>query len=78
VRIAPQPGGDLTSASAAIDTEYGIASVGWSIEGPSLTLDVVLPAGTTGHVAVPAGWASELPLPTLGSGPHRIRLTRES
>jgi alpha-L-rhamnosidase len=78
VRIAPQPGGDLTSASAAIDTEYGIASVGWSIEGPSLTLDVVLPAGTTGHVAVPVGWASELPLPNLGSGPHRIRLTRES
>jgi alpha-L-rhamnosidase len=77
VRIAPQPGGGLTRAAASLDTEYGLASVGWSLDGPTLTVAVVLPPGTTGRFAVPAGWAPEQPVAELGSGQHSLVLTRQ-
>jgi alpha-L-rhamnosidase len=75
VRIAPQPGGGLTDASAAIDTEYGLASVRWSIDGSTMTVDVVLPPASTGDLVVPAGWSPEVAPSTLSSGRHRIRLS---
>lgn len=78
VRIAPQPGGSLTDASAAIDTEYGLASVSWSIDGSTMTVDVVLPPASTGDLVVPAGWSPEVAPSTLSSGRHRIRLSGPS
>jgi alpha-L-rhamnosidase len=76
IRIAPQPGGGLARASAAIETEYGRASVGWSLTGPVLTVDVELPPGTTGRFTTPAGWSSAEPVAELGSGHHSVVLTQ--
>ncbi|CCH88402.1 Alpha-L-rhamnosidase [Modestobacter italicus] len=75
VLVAPQPGGGLTRAAASIETEYGPASVGWSTDGATLTVDVTLPPGTTGRFAVPAGWSPQQPVALLGSGQHTLLLT---
>jgi alpha-L-rhamnosidase len=74
VRVAPQPGGGLTSASAAIDTEYGRTSVSWWIDDSTLTVDIAIPPASAADFVVPMGWTPEAPLTELGSGHHRIRL----
>ena len=55
LRVAPRPGGGLTSASSAYDTPYGKAASAWSISGGTLTLRVTIPAGTSATVVVPTG-----------------------
>lgn len=53
-RIAPVPGGGLTSAAATVDTPYGPASSAWKIEGGVMSLTVRIPANTSAEVVVPA------------------------
>ncbi|MEU9396982.1 family 78 glycoside hydrolase catalytic domain [Streptomyces sp. NPDC048324] len=74
IAIAPRPGGGLTSAAASIETPYGTASVGWSLSGGALTVDVSLPPGTTGRFSAPDGWHCTFETDRLGSGPHRLVL----
>ncbi|WP_306204996.1 alpha-L-rhamnosidase [Actinoplanes sp. RD1] len=61
--IAPRPGGTLTSARTALDTPYGPASSSWRRTGDRLTLSVVIPAGTTATVRVPAASAAAVTAP---------------
>ncbi|MBO0982619.1 alpha-L-rhamnosidase [Rathayibacter sp. SD072] len=51
--IAPQPGGDLTSARAVHDTVLGRAEAHWRAEGGEMLFDVVVPDGATATVAPP-------------------------
>ena len=51
--IAPQPGGDLTSARAAHDTVLGRAESHWRAEGGEMLFDVVVPEGATATVVPP-------------------------
>ncbi|MFF1301919.1 family 78 glycoside hydrolase catalytic domain [Streptomyces sp. NPDC058307] len=74
LEIAPRPGGTLTSASTSISTPYGTASVAWTISGTTLTVDAVLPPGTTGRFLPPEGWHSTQSIRLLGSGSHRLVL----
>ena len=67
LRIAPRPGGGLTHAEAAHETPYGRASVRWQRDDAALTVDVVVPPGTTATVALPG--ADEL---EVGPGRHRF------
>ncbi|MES2921810.1 MAG: family 78 glycoside hydrolase catalytic domain [Verrucomicrobiota bacterium] len=53
-RIAPQPGGGLTHASAKVLTPYGEASSSWKIEGGKLHLTVGIPPNTSAEVVLPA------------------------
>ncbi|WP_026536809.1 glycoside hydrolase family 78 protein [Arthrobacter sp. 9MFCol3.1] len=53
IRIAPKPGGDLTSASARHLTPYGEASTSWQIEEDTVTLDITVPEGTSAEVVLP-------------------------
>ncbi|WP_238412653.1 alpha-L-rhamnosidase-related protein [Saccharothrix deserti] len=76
VLIAPRPGGGLANASASVETEYGTASVAWSISGTTLTVEAELPPGTTGQFVAPDGWSSPEPGGALGSGRHRWVLER--
>jgi alpha-L-rhamnosidase len=66
--VAPQPG-PLGSASAALETPYGRASVDWRRDGDDLVLDVVVPTGATATVVLPdaAGTRS-----VVGAGSHRF------
>ncbi|MGW1030024.1 family 78 glycoside hydrolase catalytic domain [Streptomyces sp. NPDC002577] len=74
IEIAPRPGGTLTSAGASIATPYGTASIAWSIGGTTLTVDAVLPPGTTGRFLPPEGWRSMQATSRLGSGSHHLVL----
>jgi alpha-L-rhamnosidase len=74
IEIAPRPGGTLTSASASIGTPYGTAAVAWSISGTTVTVDISLPPGTTGHVSAPEGWRCPTGVGRLGSGRHHLIL----
>ena len=69
VRIAPQPGGGLTSARVAHDTAHGRLEVGWSIEGTDVILEAVVPEGVEAEVVIPLQQTQEAI--TVGAGTHR-------
>ena len=54
-RIAPQPGGNLTSAEAVHDSPYGRIESSWHIDGERFRLTVTVPRGTTAEVVLPNG-----------------------
>jgi alpha-L-rhamnosidase len=62
--IKPRPGGDLTRASASLETPYGWASSGWTIDGRVFTLNLRIPANASAIVELPDGSAPF----TVGSG----------
>jgi alpha-L-rhamnosidase len=49
-RVAPRPGGGLTSASGSVLTPYGRASSSWTLEGGRFSLRVEVPVSTTATV----------------------------
>jgi alpha-L-rhamnosidase len=53
LRIAPQPGGGLTSADSTYETPYGTAVSNWSISAGRLTLHVTVPVSTFAEVMLP-------------------------
>lgn len=53
MRIAPKPGGGLTSAHVAHDTVHGRAEVQWQITEELMLLNVTVPEGTTASVELP-------------------------
>lgn len=53
--IAPRPGGGIVSASVSETTPYGLLSSSWKLEGNAMTLDIVVPHGTTSTVSLPMG-----------------------
>ncbi len=71
IRIAPQPGGGLTSATAALETGYGRVATDWSIADGVFRLTAVVPPGTTATVVLPDG----SPAREVGSGTHEYRVT---
>lgn len=48
--VAPVIGGQLTSASCFVDTRFGRASSNWVLDNGTVTLEVVVPAGTEAEV----------------------------
>jgi alpha-L-rhamnosidase len=69
VVIAPQPGGGLTWAKAALETRHGTLATDWSIDDAGeLSLAVEVPEGVTATVRL-AG----VPDQTVGAGVHRFR-----
>ena len=53
MRIAPAPGGDLTSAHLRHTTTHGDVTVSWSLAMQTMTVEVTIPEGTTAEVALP-------------------------
>jgi alpha-L-rhamnosidase len=53
LRIAPQPGGNLTSARAVHDTVLGRAESSWRVVEGEVLFDVVVPDGATATVVPP-------------------------
>jgi alpha-L-rhamnosidase len=58
IRIAPRPGGGLTSARSSLETPLGLASVDWRVDGDTLEVTAVVPAGSRGIVDLP-GWVGD-------------------
>jgi alpha-L-rhamnosidase len=67
ILVRPVLGGGLTSASAALDTPYGHASVEWQRRNDRLHLEVRVPPGSRATVHVPGAAAPE----SVGPGHHR-------
>ena len=60
IKIQPHPGGNLTSAAATLQTNYGTAGINWVIKGSELTLDVEIPANTHADIFIPASTADAI------------------
>jgi alpha-L-rhamnosidase len=71
--VAPRPGGGLTHAAATHETPYGRAEVRWAIADGTLTVDAVVPPGTTATVALPG----EDPI-EVAAGRHRFRASADA
>ncbi len=67
VRIAPRIGGGLTWAKARHDSPYGTIGTSWNLQDGEFELEVVLPIGVEGTVALPDGRELE-----VGPGCHRL------
>jgi alpha-L-rhamnosidase len=72
IRVAPRPGGGLTSASARHLTPYGEAAVGWELAPDALVVRVTVPVGSTAELDLPGGG----PVRELGHGQHEVRVPR--
>jgi alpha-L-rhamnosidase len=70
IRIAPQPGGGLTSARGTLITPHGEVRSSWHLDGDEFTLDVSVPAGATAEVTLP-GRSAE----SVSSGEHHFTTT---
>lgn len=55
MRIAPRPGGGLTSADLRLDTVHGEVGVAWRLDGDRVRLEVLVPEGTEAVVEPPLG-----------------------
>ncbi|WP_350001126.1 glycoside hydrolase family 78 protein [Pseudarthrobacter sp. WHRI 8279] len=53
ILFRPQPGGGLSSASAAHETPYGRASISWKRDGSGHSVEIEVPTGTTARVELP-------------------------
>jgi len=53
VLVQPQPGGELTSARAELNTMYGPTVSAWEIDGARFRLDVTIPPNTHATVRLP-------------------------
>ena len=72
VLIAPQPGGDLTWARAALETRHGTISTDWSLDGDGrLNLQLEVPDGVEAEVRLPDGTEK-----VVGSGRHEFTESR--
>ena len=53
IKIQPHIGGNLTQASATLETYYGRVSSGWKLENGKLFIDTEVPPNTTATVFIP-------------------------
>ena len=60
ILLAPQPGGNLTWASASLKTPNGRVSVDWRIDDAGLHVDVEVPEGATAVLRLPGSEDVEL------------------
>ncbi len=52
-RIAPQPGGDLTTASVSYKSPYGTIASTWTKDAGRFVLDVTIPPNTEAEIVLP-------------------------
>ena len=60
ILIQPQPGGELTYASATLDSLYGRIESKWRLEDGTFHLTVTIPANTEGVVHLPTCSAEDV------------------
>lgn len=69
IRIAPQPGGDVTSARLRHHTYYGEISAAWSLDNGSASVRIVVPEGVEAEVVLPLHRDVDAAI-TVSSGEH--------
>ncbi|MDN4474745.1 family 78 glycoside hydrolase catalytic domain [Demequina sp. SYSU T00192] len=82
-RIAPRPGGSLTSASTAHDSAYGRFEVAWTLADGTLAVTATVPPNTTAVVSLPGledfevgsgSYTWEVPFAGEARAPQRITM----
>jgi alpha-L-rhamnosidase len=68
VLIKPQPGAELTSASARHDSPFGVISVAWTIENGEFAMSFTVPYGVTAEVWLPGDDGAR----EFGMGAHEL------
>lgn len=68
---APQPGGDLTSATVTFQSRYGTITGSWTRTPESVSYELQLPTGVTGQVRLP-GTEERFELVSGATFEHRI------
>jgi alpha-L-rhamnosidase len=58
--MRPQPGGELTSASAELRSPYGLIRSAWTLRDGAFDWEVTVPANSTAMVYVPAAEGAEV------------------
>jgi alpha-L-rhamnosidase len=53
--VEPRPGGGITSAETIHESPYGRIEVSWRVVGEQLSVDVLVPPGTTADITLPSG-----------------------
>ena len=53
IKVAPIPGGGLTSAKANYESPFGTIVSAWSIEGDVFTLETSIPSNTRALIRLP-------------------------
>jgi alpha-L-rhamnosidase len=66
-RVAPRPGGGITSAAYHHESPSGRIEVAWQLDGAHGSMTVAVPDGTEADVTLPDGKRR-----TVGPGPHRL------
>lgn len=61
VRIAPQPGGELTHAACHVETPRGPIDVRWNLDGADFHVRTTIPAAVTAELRLPDGTTAALP-----------------
>ncbi|MFJ9346640.1 family 78 glycoside hydrolase catalytic domain [Streptomyces sp. NPDC101237] len=76
LRIAPRPGGGVTSAVSTYDTPYGGAASNWAVSGGRLRLHVTVPVSTWASVTVPTSRPESVvaPAQAVPAGPATYHL----
>jgi alpha-L-rhamnosidase len=64
-RVAPRPGGGITSAETEHLTPHGRVAVSWRLEGDELRVEVTVPDGCVAEMVLPGDTSRE-----LGPGEH--------
>jgi alpha-L-rhamnosidase len=71
-RIAPQPGGGLTSASASVNTPYGLAASSWKTGADHLNLSVRIPANTHAEIVLKTDKPANVTLDGMLLAKHKL------
>jgi len=61
VRIAPRPGGGLTSATTSLRTPHGVVRVAWELVDGELRVQADLPEGVTAELDLPGSETETVP-----------------
>ena len=70
--LRPQPGGDLTSACAALDTVYGRLVSEWKLENGTFEYHVIVPPNTSATVYLPYEGHTTCNQEVISTSPHTI------
>ncbi|KAE8332570.1 bacterial alpha-L-rhamnosidase-domain-containing protein [Aspergillus sergii] len=72
IKIAPVPGGNITSANSRFVSPYGEVSAKWELNGDSFDLEVTVPPNTNAVITLPYGNVTK----EVGSGQYKFNASR--
>lgn len=70
----PRPGGTVRWAEARLQTPAGETFIRWDLADPDLELTLQVPAGASGRICPPPGYAA--PEDIYGPGRHHVKLSK--